>query len=96
MSADALLTIAEDVCAATGTRIKNYPALVSLAALSAPRLRGCPLYATEHEQARTIRLALRSFPPLEEHNDIFADVLFSVLAERHAHAAQPPTRGGTP
>ncbi|MBZ8177287.1 hypothetical protein GP475_00040 [Corynebacterium poyangense] len=82
LSAEQVVDIAEEFCAASGAKITNYAALAGIAGMSNPRIFGVPVYITEAEQSRTLRRSILDLHPLDQGNKEFAEVFINVMRGR--------------
>lgn len=81
-----VVLVADEVCAATGASVRDYPGLAALAGATAPRLAGVPVHADGDAQARAVAALTRRIAPLtptRSANEVLAAVLVDVLAARN-------------
>lgn len=85
LTTDEVYAIADEVCQATGAHIRSYPALAAIAAVTAPRLAGVPMFRNVETQAHSVREACLALRPLSadagDANALFAEVINDVLTE---------------
>lgn len=85
-----VVLVADEVCAATGASVRDYPGLAALAGATAPRLAGVPVHADGDAQARAVAALTRRIAPLtptRSANEVLAAVLVDVLAARNERPA---------
>lgn len=90
LSFEQVVLVADEVCAATGASVRDYPGLAALAGATAPRLAGAPVHADGDAQARAVAALTRKVVPLtptRSANEVLAAVLVDVLAARNERPA---------
>ncbi|UIZ92159.1 TetR family transcriptional regulator [Corynebacterium sp. CNCTC7651] len=71
LSAEQLLAIADEFCAATKARVRSFPALAACAAIPGARIHGVPACGSEREAGLLLYDAILNLKPLTSHNAEF-------------------------
>lgn len=86
LSPEQVLSVADEVCAATGAHIINYPALSCYASLTNPHFQSVPLFSDATARHQALAELTTSFPALDSHNELFCSLLHTVLVSRETKA----------
>lgn len=81
LSPEQLLSIADQWCAHTHTRVRDYSALVAAAAVINAHIHGVNLHPHPRAAAQAFSHTLKKLAPLESANEGFAELCARVLLE---------------
>lgn len=72
LSPEQLLLIADEFCAAHGTRVRDFGALVAAAAVPGARISGIPVHDNVRAAADALATTVTALRPLSDRNEPFA------------------------
>ncbi|BAU94271.1 hypothetical protein N24_0009 [Corynebacterium suranareeae] len=81
LSAENILAIADEVCAAHGVAVRDFAALSAAAALSTASFHGVRVFGSAEAMAEKVSEIIRALKPLSGRNETFAAVTQRVLLE---------------
>lgn len=81
LSAEQVLLLADAICATFGCVVTDYPGLVSIAAVTNPKIHTVSAYRSPSAAVRYIEDHVLKVAPLSGHNDKFARLVVEVFRD---------------